>query len=156
MKKQWPWAEGGRTTVSYSEGPIVCSFAWRPSHRLYCIVVFHISSRNILWFFNLRTRHDVFHLRYIFYVFQSQDSAVGKLDIRGVGVRVPAGARDFLFSTVSRPVLGPSQLPIQRAEKDLSPGVKRQRHEADHSPPTSADVKNTWIYTSIPPHVFVA
>jgi hypothetical protein len=22
--------------------------------------------------------------------------------------------------------------------------------EADHSPPTSAEVKNTWIYTSIP------
>jgi hypothetical protein len=27
--------------------------------------------------------------------------------------------------------------------------VKWLRHEADHSPPTSVDVKNTWIYTYI-------
>jgi hypothetical protein len=26
------------------------------------------------------------------------------------------------------------------------PGVKRQGREADHSPPTSADVKKMWIY----------
>jgi hypothetical protein len=32
----------------------------------------------------------------------------------------------------------------------LSPGVKRPGHEADHSPPTSAEVKKMWIYTSIP------
>jgi hypothetical protein len=29
--------------------------------------------------------------------------------------------------------------------------VKRQGHEADHSPPTSAEVKKTWTYTSTPP-----
>jgi hypothetical protein len=29
----------------------------------------------------------------------------------------------------------------------LSPGVKRQGREADDSPPTSADVKDTWLYT---------
>jgi hypothetical protein len=28
------------------------------------------------------------------------------------------------------------------------PGVKRPRREADHSPPTSAEVKKMWIYTS--------
>jgi hypothetical protein len=31
------------------------------------------------------------------------------------------------------------------------PGVKRLGREADHSPPTSAEVKNTWMYTSTPP-----
>jgi hypothetical protein len=30
----------------------------------------------------------------------------------------------------------------------LSPGVKQQGLDADHSPPTSADVKKTLIYTS--------
>jgi hypothetical protein len=30
-------------------------------------------------------------------------------------------------------------------------GVMRPGHEADHSPSTSAEVKNTWIYTSTPP-----
>jgi hypothetical protein len=28
--------------------------------------------------------------------------------------------------------------------------------EADHSPPTSAAVKNTWIYTSTPSYAFMA
>jgi hypothetical protein len=34
--------------------------------------------------------------------------------------------------------------------------VKRPGREADHSPPTSAEVKNTWIYTSTPPYAFMA
>jgi hypothetical protein len=37
----------------------------------------------------------------------------------------------------------------------LSPGVKRPGREADHSPPTSAEVNKTWIYTSTPPYVFM-
>jgi hypothetical protein len=36
------------------------------------------------------------------------------------------------------------------------PGVKRQGREADDSPPTSAEVKKMWIYTSIPLHVIMA
>jgi hypothetical protein len=38
----------------------------------------------------------------------------------------------------------------------LSPGVKWPGRESDHSFPTTAEVKNTWIYTSIPPYVFTA
>jgi hypothetical protein len=34
------------------------------------------------------------------------------------------------------------------------PGVKRQVREADHSPPTIAEVKKMWIYTSTPPYAF--
>jgi hypothetical protein len=33
----------------------------------------------------------------------------------------------------------------------LSLGVKQSGHEADHSPPYSAEVKNAWNYTSTPP-----
>jgi hypothetical protein len=36
------------------------------------------------------------------------------------------------------------------------PGVKRYGREADHSPPTSAEVKKMWIYTSTPLYVFMA
>jgi hypothetical protein len=36
------------------------------------------------------------------------------------------------------------------------PEVKRQGREADHSPPTSAEVKNMWIYTSTSLYVFMA
>jgi hypothetical protein len=36
------------------------------------------------------------------------------------------------------------------------PGVKRPGREADHSPPTSAEVNKMWIYTSTPPYAFMA
>jgi hypothetical protein len=32
--------------------------------------------------------------------------------------------------------------------QDLSPGVKKPGSEADHSPPSSAQVNNAWSYTS--------
>jgi hypothetical protein len=38
----------------------------------------------------------------------------------------------------------------------LSLGVKRPEHEADHSPQSSAEVKNAWNYTSTPQCVFMA
>jgi hypothetical protein len=39
--------------------------------------------------------------------------------------------------------------------RDFSTGVKRPGGEADYSPPTSAEFKETWIYTSPPPYVFL-
>jgi hypothetical protein len=38
----------------------------------------------------------------------------------------------------------------------LSVGIKRPGREADYSPPSSAEVKNEWSYTSTPQYVFVA
>jgi hypothetical protein len=57
---------------------------------------------------------------------------------------------------MSRPVLGPIQSPIQWVTEALSLGVKRLGREADHSPPSSAEVNNAWSYTSITQYVFVA
>jgi hypothetical protein len=51
---------------------------------------------------------------------------------------------------VSRLALRSTQPPIQWVPGALSPGVKRQRREADDSPPTSAEVKTMWTYTSTP------
>jgi hypothetical protein len=87
------------------------------------------------------------------------DSAVGIaicywLDDREVRVRVSEGARIFFMS--SRPVLEPTQPPIQWVLGALSPGVKRTEHEADYSPPTSIEVKKTWMYTSTSPYAFMA
>jgi hypothetical protein len=68
----------------------------------------------------------------------------------------PGTVKNFLFSKSSRPALGFTQPPIQWVPGALSPGVKRPRREADHSPPTSAEVKKMRIYTSTPPHAFMA
>jgi hypothetical protein len=61
------------------------------------------------------------------------------LDDRGFEVRVPVGER--IFSTSSRPTLGSTQPPIEWVPEGLSPGVKRPGREADHSIPTSTEVK---------------
>jgi hypothetical protein len=47
------------------------------------------------------------------------------------------GQESALYSTSSRPALGPTQAPIQWVS-----GVKLPEREADHSPPSSAEVKN--------------
>jgi hypothetical protein len=47
----------------------------------------------------------------------------------------------FLFTTASRTALEPTQPPIQWVPGALSLGVKRPGREADHSLPSSAEVK---------------
>jgi len=37
----------------------------------------------------------------------------------------------------------------------LSPAVERSQHEADHSSPCSAEVKDVWSYTSTPTYAFM-
>jgi hypothetical protein len=59
------------------------------------------------------------------------------------GVRIP--------TTESRSVLGPTQPPIQWLPRVLYLGVKWPGREAVQSPPSGAEVKNAWSYTSTPP-----
>jgi hypothetical protein len=47
----------------------------------------------------------------------------------------------FLITTASSTALGPTQPPIQVVPGALSVGEKRPGREADHSPPSSAVVK---------------
>jgi hypothetical protein len=61
------------------------------------------------------------------------------LDDRGFESRQGLGI--FLFTTASRPALGTTQPPIQWVPGALSLRVKRPGGEADHLPPTSAEVK---------------
>jgi hypothetical protein len=52
------------------------------------------------------------------------------LDDRAIGVRSPAGAKDF-------------STPVQWVPGVLSPGVKaRPGRDANHSPPSNAEVEN--------------
>jgi hypothetical protein len=61
------------------------------------------------------------------------------LDDRGIESRQRLGI--FLFTTASRSALGPTQPPIQWVPGVLSLGVKRLGREADHPPPSNAEVK---------------
>jgi hypothetical protein len=47
----------------------------------------------------------------------------------------------FLLAIASRPALRPTQPPIQWVPGALSLGVKRPGCEADHSPPSNAEIK---------------
>jgi hypothetical protein len=61
----------------------------------------------------------------------------------------------FLFVTVTRTALGPTQ-PLSIGYHGLFTwGVKRLGRETDHSPPSSAEAKNEWSYTSTPQYAFM-
>jgi hypothetical protein len=55
----------------------------------------------------------------------------------------------FLLAIGSRLPLEPTQ-PIEWVQRAVSLLVKWPGREADHSPPSSAEVKNAWSYTSTP------
>jgi hypothetical protein len=83
---------------------------------------------------------------------RNQDSVVGiatgyGLDDRGVGVRVPVGSRIFTSLRLPDRLWGPPNLLSNGYRGFFSWGVKRPGREADHSPPTVAEVKKMWIYT---------
>jgi hypothetical protein len=65
-------------------------------------------------------------------------------------IRIRFPARDFDFTTSSRPALGPTQPPAEWESRTLSTGVMRPGQEDDTQ--SSADVKNTWSSISIPLH----
>jgi hypothetical protein len=60
------------------------------------------------------------------------------LDDLGGRSSSPGMVKNVPFSTSSIPAQGSTQSPIQWVPGALSPGIKRQGHETDHSPPTSA------------------
>jgi len=67
---------------------------------------------------------------------------------RGLGI--------IFLTTASRTALGPIQPPIQWIPGALSLWVNRPRREAEHSSPSSAEVKKPWSYTSTLQYAFMA
>jgi hypothetical protein len=57
---------------------------------------------------------------------------------------------NIIYFPASRPALGPTQPPIQWVPEALSPGVKGRKHEADHSPRSSAEFKNGGAIPPLP------
>jgi hypothetical protein len=87
-----------------------------------------------------------FTLLYVTLRAKSRESSVGialcyGLDDRGSRVRFPAGAGNFPLHHRVQNGSGATQPPIQWIPGDLSLGVKRPGREADHSPPSSDEVK---------------
>jgi hypothetical protein len=72
---------------------------------------------------------------------------VTKLQAGSLGFNSWQRQGSFLFTTVSRLTLGLTQPHIQWIPRALSLGVKWLGHEADHSPISSAEVKNAQSYT---------
>jgi hypothetical protein len=67
-------------------------------------------------------------------------------------------AKVFLFATPSRLARGSTtaSYAMENGERGISLEIKRLGCEADHSPPSSAKVKNAWSYNSTPPFIFKA
>jgi hypothetical protein len=57
-----------------------------------------------------------------------------------------AAVSSFFHITASRPALVPTQPAIQLVPGAISPRLKRPEREANSSPPSSAEAKNSWIY----------
>jgi hypothetical protein len=75
---------------------------------------------------------------------RSLDKSVGIVTghgLDGLG-SIPNRGKIFLFSTASRPALGPTQPPIQWVPWVLSLGAKWPGYKADHSHPSNAEAKN--------------
>jgi hypothetical protein len=65
------------------------------------------------------------------------------LDERGIGVRFLEEQEGSLFSILSRPTLGSTQVPpIQWEPGAVFPLLRRKEREVDHSTAFSAEVKN--------------
>ena len=50
--------------------------------------------------------------------------------------------------------MGPTQSPVQWLPGAVLLVIKLPALEANHLPPSSAKVKNTWSYVPLPPHMF--
>jgi hypothetical protein len=71
-----------------------------------------------------------------------------------LGLNSQLGQEIFLFAA-SRLAQGPAQPPAQWVAGALSPGVKWPGNEANHAPPSSAEVRKAWSYTFTPPYIFM-
>jgi hypothetical protein len=79
---------------------------------------------------------ELLDLKLLVYYYMDMGWTIGVL---GFDSRLRLGI--FLSTAASRTVLGPTQPPIQWVPGVLSVGVKRLRLQADHSPPSSTEVK---------------
>jgi hypothetical protein len=78
------------------------------------------------------------------------------MDDRGSRVRFPAGAGNFSLHHRVQNGSGAQPASYPMTTGGLFLGIKVPGREADFSPPSSAEVKNAWSYTSTHQYVFMA
>jgi hypothetical protein len=101
---------------------------------------------------SFKTFHSTHEISHSEIIILSADSSVGIATVYGLEGRnlIPGRVKIFLFSTASRPSLGPTQPPIHWVPGVLFPEVKWSRREADHSPPSTAEDKNGGAILPLP------
>jgi hypothetical protein len=114
-----------------------------PVPGMICLDEKRIIIRYIEWGRNERTQNVRGHTE----LRKSRDSSVGialgyGLDDRGFRVRFPAEAGKFSLHPRVQNGSGAHPASYPMDTRGSFPGVKRPGREADHSPPSSADVKN--------------
>jgi hypothetical protein len=118
-----------------------------PKRRIWLMTVTK-ALQNGKWYLHF-LKHGLTFPHFWPYLSESRDSSVDIAlgygpDDRGSRVRLPAGAGNFSLHHCVQNDSGPNQPHIQWVIGALSLGVKRLGHEADHSPPSSAEV-NEWV-----------
>jgi hypothetical protein len=75
---------------------------------------------------------------------------------KGLGFDSQKGEEIILFSVTSRLVLSSTQHHIQWVLEGFPQEVKQPGCAVDHSPPSTAEVMNTWLYASTPLYIFIS
>jgi hypothetical protein len=115
--------------------------------KIHCNNIFPSTPRSSEWFLSSGFPDKILYTFFISHIHkQSRDSSVGialgcGLDDRGSGVRFPTGAGNFSLHHRVQNGSGahPAVCPVGTGA--ISLGVKRPGREADHSPPSSAEVE---------------
>jgi hypothetical protein len=71
------------------------------------------------------------------------------------GVQYLTSAGIFLFAITNQPPLEHTKPSIKRVLGVLLSGVKQFKHTADHSLPSSDEVRNVQTFTSTPPYILI-
>jgi hypothetical protein len=92
--------------------------------------------------------------KFLSYLLKSRDSSVGiatrlLAGLSGFYGSISGGGREF-FLSLPRPDHSGAHLTSYPMGTGVSLGVKRPGRETDYSPPSTAEIKNAWSYTSTP------
>jgi hypothetical protein len=132
----WAISAPSISSCSHSNEYFCLSFVFHKQNILLCIH-YTVASFRTLWDGNFSLHIDKVFITTI---------SMSSFDV----LNYARGWEMFLFTTASRPALGPTQPPIKRVSGILSPGAKRPGSDTDHSP-YSSKVTNVSSYTSTSP-----